>query len=178
MRNPSPSARLATAIAVALGLLAASVYSSAFAGVYKCVNERSAPAGSNPIYQDTPCPPGKELRNFDTDPAEVSVIPHQEFVEGTPSVVPRAGKAPPAPKSERKKEAVIGGDTAQRKFIVQGMSEAEVVAKIGNPDITGGGKGRKASRWSYLPAAGDPQTITTIVFDSGRVTGVERKVVH
>jgi hypothetical protein len=168
----------AAAIALALAVLAATVPGNALAGVYKCVNDRSAPPGSNPIYQDAPCPPGKELRNFDTDPAEVSVIPHQEFVEGVASAPPKAGKTPPAPKADKKKESVIGGDVAQRKFISAGMSEAEVVAKIGNPDITGNAKGRKSSRWSYLPAAGDPQTITSIVFESGRVTQVERKVVH
>lgn len=173
------TAPMATAtIALALTVLAATVPGGALAGVYKCVNDRSTPPGTNPIYQDTPCPPGKELRNFDAEPAEVSVIPHQEFVEGVNSAPPRAGKAPQPPKADKKKESVIGGDAAQRKFIAAGMSEAEVVAKIGNPDVTGGAKGRKSLRWSYLPAAGDPQTITTITFESGRVTQVERKVVH
>ena len=27
------------------------------------------------VYQDEPCKPGMELRNFDTDPATVSVVP-------------------------------------------------------------------------------------------------------
>ncbi len=43
--------------------------------------------------------------------------------------------------------------------------------------MTSGGKGRRSSRWSYLPAAGDPQTITTVVFDYGKVVEVERKMV-
>ncbi len=180
MRNRFLSASLANAVVVASFVLAAGVAGDAFAAVYKCVNDRSAPPGSNPIYQDTPCPPGKELRNFDTDPAEVSVVPHQEFVEGATSVAPRAAKPAPATstKTDRKKDVVTAGSTADRKFITPGMSEAEVVAKIGNPDITGNGRGRKSSRWSYLPTAGDPQTITTIVFESGRVIEVERKVVH
>ncbi|MEO8754030.1 MAG: hypothetical protein ABI624_15275, partial [Casimicrobiaceae bacterium] len=112
MRTSSPAPMVAAAIALALSVLTASTPDSALAGVYKCVNDRSAPPGSNPIYQDTPCPPGKELRNFDTDPAEVSVIPHQEFVEDVTSAPPRAGKPPPTPKADRKKETVIGGDVA------------------------------------------------------------------
>ncbi len=179
MRNTSHFADQATALGLALVLVAACASGSAMAAVYKCVNERSAPPGSNPVYQDTPCPPGKELRNFDTDPAEVTVIPHQEFVEGASASAPKPAKpTPPPPKSARNKDGAADADIAQRKFIHPGMSEAEVVAKIGKPDITGGAKGRKSSRWSYLPAAGDPQTITTIVFDAGRVIEIERKVVH
>ncbi|HQR11092.1 MAG TPA: hypothetical protein PLW68_07170 [Casimicrobiaceae bacterium] len=178
MRTSFPASAATATIALALTLLSASWTGGALAGVYKCVNDRSTPPGTNPIYQDTPCPPGKELRNFDAEPAEVSVIPHQEFVEGANSPPPKAGRVPHEPKPDRKKESVAGGDAAQRKFIAAGMSEAEVVARIGNPDITGGAKGRKSLRWSYLPVAGDPQTITTITFESGRVTQVERKVVH
>jgi len=33
-----------------------------------------------------------------------------------------------------------------------------------------------AQRWTYLPAAGDPETITTIRFANGVVTAVDRKV--
>ncbi|MEO8346805.1 MAG: hypothetical protein ABI607_14030, partial [Betaproteobacteria bacterium] len=148
------------------------------AGMYKCVNDRSTPPGSNPIYQDTPCPPGKELRNFETDPADVSVIPHQEVTEGRTQAAPKPSKALPAAKSDKKKGGAAVPDDSQRRFIARGMSEAEVVARIGAPDITSGGKGRKSSRWSYLPVSADPQTITTVVFDAGRVIEVERKVVH
>src|SRR5439155_1575803 len=41
----------------------------AHAGVYKCANEKGV------VYQDTACAPGKELRNLDTDPANLSVVP-------------------------------------------------------------------------------------------------------
>jgi len=145
----------------------------AAAGVYKCVDVD----GKQPIYQDSPCPAGRELRNFDTDPAEVSVIPFRE-VPGTTTTLtaPKAAKAPPAAKADRKKAVPVVADIAQRKFIMPGMSEGEVVARIGNPDMTSGGKGRKTSRWSYLPAPGDPQTITNVVFDYGIVIEVERKV--
>jgi len=79
-------------------------------------------------------------------------------------------------KTERTETAAVV-DVAERRFIVPGMSEGEVVARIGAPDMSSGGKGRKTSRWSYLPVPGDPQTITTVVFDYGKVIEVERKVV-
>jgi hypothetical protein len=44
--------------------------------------------------------------------------------------------------------------------------------------MSSGDRGRKSTRWSYLPAAGDPQTITTIVFDYGKVVDVERRIMH
>jgi hypothetical protein len=144
------------------------------AGVYKCADAD----GKQPIYQDSPCPAGRELRNFDTDPAELSVIPFR-VVPDTPAAqaAPKPAKAPPAAKSGKKNGTAPTIDIAQRKFIVAGMSEGEVVARIGAPDITRGGKGSKSSRWSYLPAPGDPQTITSLVFDYGIVTQVERKIV-
>ncbi len=40
------------------------------ATVYKCSN-----AGTGVVYQDTPCAPGTELRNFATDPPTLSVVP-------------------------------------------------------------------------------------------------------
>jgi hypothetical protein len=146
---------------------------SAAAGVYKCVDVD----GKQPIYQDSPCPAGRELRNFDTDPAEVSIIPFRAVPETTATPAPaRAAKTPPASKSDKKNEVPVVADIAQRKFIVPGMSQGEVVARIGNPDMTSGGRGRKTTRWSYLPGAGDPQTITTVVFDYGVVIEVERKI--
>jgi hypothetical protein len=39
------------------------------------------------------------------------------------------------------------------------------------------GAGRKTMRWTYLPAPEDPQTVTTLTFDLGRLIEVERKVV-
>jgi len=161
-------ASFAAVIIVALG---AGPPGGASASIYKCVDE-----DNRPVYQDSPCPPGKELRNFDTDPAEVSVIPFRAVPDLPPlQVAPKAAKAAPAAKSD-KKTAREGVDVAQRKFIVAGMNEGEVIARIGQPDITSGGKGRKSSRWSYLPAAGDSQTITTVVFDYGKVVEVERKI--
>ncbi len=166
MRHSYNIAIFAAAVATAAG--------SAVAAIYKCVDVD----GKQPIYQDSPCPEGRELRNFDTDPAEVSVIPFRVVPDTPPAqAAPKPAKAPPAARSDKKNGAAPTVDVAQRKFIVAGMSEGEVVARIGTPDITRGGKGSKQSRWSYLPAPGDPQTITSLVFDYGIVTQVERKTV-
>jgi hypothetical protein len=58
------------------------------------------------------------------------------------------------------------------------MHEGEVMARIGPPDMRSGGGGRKLARWTYMPAVGDPQTLTTVVFEYGKVIEVERKVVR
>ena len=42
----------------------------AAAEVFKC-----AGPGNVPVYQDTPCPAGRELRNFQTNPPEITVLP-------------------------------------------------------------------------------------------------------
>jgi Domain of unknown function (DUF4124) len=164
----------AATVSSLIGLLAACLAGSAGASLFKCVED-----GNRVVYQDSACPPGKELRNFDTDPAEVSVIPHQEFTEGKSAPAPaNPGKASAAPTKSGKAGSAIGGDSAQRKFIAAGMTEAEVIARIGSPDITSGEKGRKSARWSYLPTAGDPQTITSIDFSFGKVVAIDRKIVH
>ena len=45
------------------------------------------------------------------------------------------------------------------------------------PDATAGGSKLHQARWSYLPADGDPDTVTTITFAGGAVSDVSRKVV-
>ena len=57
------------------------------------------------------------------------------------------------------------------------MSEAEVVARLGTPDMTVGAKGAASPRWTYMPAPGDPETITTLMFAKGVLVDIERKVV-
>ena len=75
---------------------------------------------------------------------------------------------------------VHAADAGDRRFITTGMSEGAVLMKIGRPDSqsedTGGGAKEAVKRWIYLPAAGDSQTITTIVMKQGRVESVERQV--
>jgi len=138
------------------------------AAVYKCANEKGGV-----IYQDTACAPGKELRNLDADPATVSVVP------GTP--VPAKAAAAPAAKPARVQTGTVkfkGGSPAERKFIQPGMSEAEVILKVGRPDVEAKGRGKQGHRWSYMPTAGDADTLTTLTLAGGKVTHVERKVVR
>lgn len=142
-------------------------------GVYKC----SGSAGSV-VYQDAPCSAGTELRNFATDPPSLSVIP------GTP-----APRTAPAPAASTKAERAAASTQAriaknndakanQRRFIQVGMSTAEVIERIGRPDVDARNQRGKGFRWSYLPKDGDPNTITTVTLVDGRVADVERKVVH
>ena len=69
------------------------------------------------------------------------------------------------------------GDPAERKHLHNGMSEGEVLARIGPPDATTGGKSGKQQRWSWFPVDGDPETLTTVTLMSGFVTNVERTLV-
>lgn len=154
---------------VLLPLLLLAVALAAHAAVYKCANDKGGV-----VYQDTACAPGKELRNLDADPATVSVVP------GTP--VPKV-KSPPvsAAKPARVQTGTVkvkGGSALERKFLHAGMSEAEVIFKVGRPDVEGKGRGKEGRRWSYMPAAGDPDTLTTLTFAGGKVAQVERKVVR
>ena len=71
-------------------------------------------------------------------------------------------------------------DAGERRFITAGMSEGEVLMKIGKPDSqsedSGGGAKVTVKRWIYLPAQGDSQTMTTIVLKNGKVEEVNRQV--
>ena len=75
---------------------------------------------------------------------------------------------------------VFAADAGERRFITSGMTEGEVLMKIGKPDSqsedTGGGAKVAVKRWIYLPAPGDSQTMTTIVIKNGKVEEVNRKV--
>lgn len=166
--------------ALALALLAPL---PAIADLYKCVGDDSAP-----VYQDTPCRPGRELRDFQSDPATVSVVPFAKPAPAAKSAAPAAAATPPPERTTRHKTfepkvlrhsgkpAVAPGKTAERRFLHAGMSEAEVLAKIGAPDIRSGGSSRKSgARWSYLPADGDPGMITTLHFQAGQVTQIDRQ---
>ncbi len=58
-----------------------------------------------------------------------------------------------------------------------GMSESEVLTRLGSPDMTVGAKNAPSPRWTYLPAPGDPETTTTLMFAKGVLVDIERKVV-
>ena len=155
-------------------LLVAFACGPAVAQVYKCAGD-----GGVPVYQDAACAPGQELRNFAADPANVSVLPLRPPAgtttrQSSPSPV----KTRNAAASERKEKARAGGDPAERRHLHPGMPEGEVLARAGPPDMKSGGGGRKVARWTYMPSAGDPQTLTTVVFEYGKVVEVERTVMR
>jgi hypothetical protein len=167
--------------------------------VYKCAGSAGAV-----IYQESPCPEGRQLRDFAAEPASVSVIP---FASGSaaPPAMPRSGAGSSSPRNTRTLRVESGsartssgekkpsraaksnagdamgakgsGDPAERRHLRYGMSEGEVLAKVGAPDATSS-KGNRSARWIYLPAARDPQTVTSLRFEDGKVVGVDRKVVR
>lgn len=76
--------------------------------------------------------------------------------------------------------AAFAAGAKERRFICKGMSEGEVLQKIGKPDSesfdTGGEATETVKRWIYLPAPDDPQTITTVVLKKGKVIEVTREI--
>jgi len=76
--------------------------------------------------------------------------------------------------------SLLAASASERKFIREGMSEGDVLMKIGKPDSesvdSGGAATETVKRWIYLPAPGDQQTITTVVLKNGQVIEVTRKV--
>jgi hypothetical protein len=171
LRLARTARRLAGLVAGA-AILAAPV--AAWAGLYKCALD-----SGGVTYQQDPCPPGKELRDFARDPANVSVVPFT-FMPGTGmhSAAAAVDATAPRKKTERKtrKQAGDNGNAAERKFLFPGISEGEVIARVGRPDVSTGGGG-KTTRWTYMPAPEDPATITMLTFRFGRLIEVERKVV-
>jgi len=160
--------------ALVVGFLVAAVpcAPAAFAQMYKCAGE-----GGTPVYQDAPCLPGRELRNFAADPANVSILPMRPPPGASSRIASPPRERPvKATKADARKNATAG-DPAERRHVQLGMHEGEVLARLGAPDMRSGGGGRKVARWTYMPVAGDPQTLTTVVFEYGKVIEVERKVV-
>lgn len=134
------------------------------------------------MYQEFPCAPGKELRNFETDPPPLTIVPSSSI---DPAKITAPGGTRPNNKSAAKPAAgkadraatKARGDATERRHVHVGMSEAEVLTKLGRPDVTAVGARKGRARWSYLPAPGDPDTITSLQFDHGTVVDVERKLV-
>jgi hypothetical protein len=160
----------AAPLASAFAVQPAAARPSAGATVYKCTGT----AGSI-VYQDSPCAAGTELRNFTTDPPTLSVIP------GTaPSPPPPASSA----KTRGDRTAIpipareSAGNAGERRYIRVGMSQAEVLQRLGRPDVDARNQRGKGQRWSYLPRTGDANTITTVTLVDGKVADVERKIVR
>ena len=144
-----------------------------YAEVYKCAGDKGTP-----VYQEMPCSPGKELRNFQTDPPEITILPARR-PPGTAADVIR--EAPPkngkADKDAKASKSANVGSAAERAHLRVGMTEAEVLARVGSPDVTVGSKGTPTPRWTYMPAPGDPETTTMLQFNKGMLVDIDRKVV-
>ena len=142
------------------------------AEVYKCAGD-----GGRPVYQEMPCPKGKELRNFQQDPPEITVLPgvtKSNAAAAAPAANGRSGKDASADKAAKPRSDKLRGDAGERRHLHSGMSEGDVLARVGAPDITTGQKNGKQARWTWLPTEGDPETVTTVTFVSGVATSVER----
>jgi hypothetical protein len=169
-RKPAVALRRAGCVLAAC----AAAIAPATADVYKCAGE-----GKAPVYQESPCPPGKELRNFQVDPPEITVLPGKP---GAGAAAPSPPKAAAGAKPDKEPNGAARavkpkGDPAERRHLHTGMSEGEVLARVGAPDATTGAKGARQVRWTYFPADGDLETVTTVTLFHGYVTDVERRVV-
>jgi hypothetical protein len=142
----------------------------AMAGLYKCASDKGV------VYQDATCPPGKELRNLETDPATLSVVPGTPVPASRPARAATAKPQAARPLANRTAHRARTGNPAERRFVHAGMSEAEVVMRIGRPDVATRGRGKNGRRWAYFPAPGDPDTLTTLTIAGEAVVDVERKV--
>lgn len=150
---------------------------SAEDGVFKCRGP-----GAGPVYQQQPCPPGTALRDFAQDPPTVSIVPFEGLA---PKVVPKSARAErpvkPAGKPDKRKadadRRTSDAAVVERRHVKDGMSDGEVLARLGPPDLQSGKTGRKM-RWTYLPAPGDPQTVTLLRFEDGKVVAVERSTMR
>jgi hypothetical protein len=156
-------------VAVAAALAA----TGAYADVYKCAGDRGSP-----VYQEMPCPAGKELRNFQTNPPEITVLPGPARAGAASPVAPgnRAKTSEQPEKSSKTANAgKIKGDPAERARARVGMTESEVLGKLGTPDVTSGHPNQV--RWTWLPTDGDPEMVTTMTLSNGIVTDLERRTV-
>ena len=147
-------------------------------GIYKCKG-----TGSAPVYQQQPCPAGTALRDLVQDPATVSVIPFEGATPAPAAKPARAARTAPVKTTARpekfdKRRAEAERRTSdaavvERRHVKDGMSDGEVLARLGPPDLQSGRGGRKM-RWTYMPVPGDAQTVTQVHFVDGRVVSVDR----
>ena len=87
------------------------------------------------------------------------------MIPGTP-VSGAKPAAAAAPRAERvttgKRTKATESNAHERRFIAVGMTAAEVIERIGRPDLNGNSQRGKGQHWSYLPKEGDPNTTTTL----------------
>lgn len=159
-----PIGAMVAAFAIAVGIAP-----PAGAAIHKCSGADGATS-----YQDRPCGPSATPADFDGSTTPMSILPSPPtgatvVRREAPARTARADRA-------RRPESARPGNPADRKHLRAGMSEGEVVARIGPPDLTTG-KGRRLARWTWMPVPGDPDTITVVLFDVGRIVEIERTVV-
>jgi len=171
--------RIVTCFLIVLGCASLPAADAVAAGVYKCRSGARLAGAATVVYQQLPCPHGTELQELAQSQSTVSVIPFEFSSPAPPPVVkppPRTAKAAPKPERRAKADAdrrTSDAAVVERRHVRDGMSDGEVLARLGPPDLQAGKNARKM-RWTYLPAAGDPQTVTLVRFEDGKVVGVER----
>jgi hypothetical protein len=192
LRSPAPCCR--PAHAVALGLVAfASVAVPAAAkaaGVTKCVDRSGAVT-----YSSLGCTPAQESVPADLPPIGVvpplaQPEPRAAAAKRTPATPPPRERLTAAPRGRAHSPMPAPGkvDPAHRRFVSLGMSDAEVLARVGRPDRIvraaadpRSGRARTGAareRWIYLPTAGDSDTITVVELEGGIVANVDRRLVR
>lgn len=75
----------------------------------------------------------------------------------------------------------VAQDARERGFIRKGMTEGEVLVRVGKPDheavVATNIKGQPEEKtWTYFPHAQDPETLTVFTFRAGVVAEIERKI--
>jgi len=76
----------------------------------------------------------------------------------------------------------VAQDARERGFLRRGMSEGEVMVRVGKPDhesmvANNALRGLPEEKtWTYFPHPQDPDTLTVVTFRSGLVVEIERKI--
>jgi hypothetical protein len=75
----------------------------------------------------------------------------------------------------------VAQDARERGFIRRGMTEGEVLVRVGKPDheavVATNFKGQPEEKtWTYFPHPQDPETLTVFTFRAGVVAEIERKI--
>lgn len=161
----------------------------AAAGVHKCVDSGRI------TYSGVACPPGASTVPGPLPPINVISAPDPDKSSLPDAKLSRRSTRGAAPAENPRRarsssaRAPPAGQAAERRFVSMGMSDAEVIARVGRPDRvlggTGGsiggrpGSGRGArSRWLYLPAPGDSDSMTVVELEGSVVVNVERRLVR
>ncbi len=159
---------------------------AASGAIYKC---QTSDGGTE--FRDYPCDDGEST------PMDLSYDQPEPAKKKTTTRIKRADTATETKKSTAKKSTSKPDErelkAGERRFIREGMTQAEVYARIGAPKTRAKGecverftvskknqiKATKSdceSCWDYPPAPADPQTRTRVCFRSDKVSSVHRLV--